>query len=398
MTGGPDFRLLRDKQLKAHATPPGRLSQEGENPLAPITQLPPKNAFLSLNETQWLQTYKQLNAQQRQLMTQIMAQSNTTPVSRVVRIVAQIAGPEVAKNFLNLLNRLPYLNMARPVKQPENVSEPFMMLKPLSAEVVEGVAPELESRSLLNRLLEPAIERIAREIEKILGSLEAETQGVLFQQSKLLDQNFNMQTRAAKALEELLAYGVRSQHPDPLVLYYALLLQSLTALPLHPPQQVRYSFQPPQEDEEKDSGASDPYKVIVFVNTTTMGRLKISVGQVRQTRLLVEVEHEEPARNDLMAVEGIFRHKISETGFPTVLFNYLERPEPVSGTPRAVAPASEPGPVQEAAEDPKPAIHLLNGSSVVLVTVANLLARLILEADTRKVTRRVTSAMAGILC
>jgi hypothetical protein len=190
--------------------------------------------------------------------------------------------------------------------------------------------------------------QVRKEAAQVFNSMETETRTLLFQQIRMLNQAFNLEAQANRQLQALLKQVamVGPTWGGPALLYN-ILLESLPALPLFPPQAIQWFVSPVQEeDPAQGKGAGE--SLVVLVETATLGRFHISLQMPAPNRLVIDVTHGPQAEAILETLSAQFTSHLREHSAIRTTFNYHPQPEaPPHTTQHAQADRSEAETAQE---------------------------------------------------
>lgn len=201
--------------------------------------------------------------------------------------------------------------------------------------------------------------------------METETRTLLFQQIRLLNQAFNLEAQASRQLQALLKQ-VAMMGPSwggP-ALFYNILLESLPALPLFPPQAIQW-FVSPVQDDAPGQGKGGGESLVVLVETATLGRFHITLQMPVPNRLIIDMTHGSQAETILESLRAQFSSHMREHSAIRTTFNYHLQPDGPSHAPQHL-------PGSSAAKAPTPEGPESSPKRFALVLAAQQLVEILL--------------------
>jgi hypothetical protein len=149
--------------------------------------------------------------------------------------------------------------------------------------------------------------------------------------------------------------------------------------PLHGPQRFSLHFEPPEEGEE--DGYTQEAQLVIFIETISLGKLRISLSVLYHTQLQALVEHDPEAAGVLDALRRQMNATMAEENLPPPDLIFKQRAGRLSNKGQTASSSRKT--FSGKPEGQSVGIHPVGGVSAMTIHLAYWLIRIVLELDSR---------------
>ena len=284
--------------------------------------------------------------------------------------LSQLETAVFIKNLLNLPKEIQALLLLLAQAQETPSPQAAQKLKKLLEDEMETLIPLETIQEVLTNKSQDAMQKLLKLLVGKRAGTAADGQSVEDVFKKVSSLQTHVQRSPVDALNAMMLLYL-----PPLILPQAI--------------QITFRQDPPSADSESESGGGEPgYNMVLFIETITLGKFKISLGLVDRTQVIIRVEHDAVAEPVLPTVEKQLAASLADDGMPPPVWTPTRR-EPSPALASQAEPEDAPEqltdtPGTEKTPEKKIAVHPGQGVSILVVHTAFLLAKLLFQMDERR--------------